>query len=270
MDTKGTIKFYKSDNILLSDSNYYKYIFKRTEKIVCTVFYLISHTDKGQNDIIGMSFMEIAKQTLDAVLRTLSCRSYTAQSELYAVLDKLIALESNVRLAQAAAILQEEVADLLSLEIETVLRGLRQYIGYEKSALSGLSSFDLEQAASPTENARDNVSRMRARAVPASGRKATDQEWNTNASPLPSAPQPSPSQTTPPRRRVKGQRTERQRMIKDMLASNRRSPIKDILAKMSDWSEKTIQREIVAMVSDGTIVKEGERRWSRYSLAPGA
>lgn len=267
MDIKGTTKFYKSDNILLSDSNYYKYIFKRTEKIVCTVFYLISHNDKGQKDTIEMSFMESAKQTLDAVLHTLSCRAYTAHSELYVVLDKLIALESNVRLAQAAAVLQEEVADLLSLEIETVLRGLRQYIGYEKSPVPGLSSFDLEQAVSPVA---DYASRSRARSVPTGTRKAHDRGWGTNVPPLPDVQQSLSSQIeSPPQKRAKGQRMERQRIIKDMLASSRRSTIKDIFVKMSDWSEKTIQREIVAMVKDGMIIKEGERRWSRYSLAPG-
>lgn len=42
--------------------------------------------------------------------------------------------------------------------------------------------------------------------------------------------------------------------------------IKDITDRIKDCSEKTIQRELIAMVSDSTLKKTGERRWSTYSL----
>jgi DNA-binding transcriptional ArsR family regulator len=50
---------------------------------------------------------------------------------------------------------------------------------------------------------------------------------------------------------------------------NDRGPsyIKDISTVIRDVSEKTIQRELAALVSEGIIERSGERRWSRYSLA---
>lgn len=42
--------------------------------------------------------------------------------------------------------------------------------------------------------------------------------------------------------------------------------IKDITDRITDCSEKTIQRELIAMVLDGTLKKTGERRWSTYSI----
>jgi len=42
--------------------------------------------------------------------------------------------------------------------------------------------------------------------------------------------------------------------------------IKDISSVMKDCSEKTIQRELIDLVQKGALRKEGERRWSRYSL----
>ncbi len=42
--------------------------------------------------------------------------------------------------------------------------------------------------------------------------------------------------------------------------------IKDISYEVSDCSEKTIQRELISLVADGVLEKQGERRWSRYSL----
>ena len=45
--------------------------------------------------------------------------------------------------------------------------------------------------------------------------------------------------------------------------------VKDISANIPYVSEKTIQRELLAMVAEGILVKRGERRWSTYSLRQG-
>lgn len=42
--------------------------------------------------------------------------------------------------------------------------------------------------------------------------------------------------------------------------------IKDISTLIRDISEKTIQRELQALVESGVVLKQGERRWSTYSL----
>ncbi len=42
--------------------------------------------------------------------------------------------------------------------------------------------------------------------------------------------------------------------------------IKDIAESVKDCSEKTIQRELLELVAKGVLKKEGERRWSKYSL----
>jgi hypothetical protein len=43
--------------------------------------------------------------------------------------------------------------------------------------------------------------------------------------------------------------------------------IKDISSQIQDCSEKTIQRLLIDMVTEGVLHKEGERRWSRYKIA---
>jgi DeoR/GlpR family transcriptional regulator of sugar metabolism len=42
--------------------------------------------------------------------------------------------------------------------------------------------------------------------------------------------------------------------------------IKDISNTVTDVSEKTIQRELMSLISEGQIKKTGERRWSKYAL----
>ena len=40
----------------------------------------------------------------------------------------------------------------------------------------------------------------------------------------------------------------------------------DIAQTIRDCSEKTIQRELIALIQGGIVKKTGERRWSKYSL----
>jgi hypothetical protein len=62
------------------------------------------------------------------------------------------------------------------------------------------------------------------------------------------------------------QRGDRRKIILEVLGSKGPSYIKDISTLMREVSEKTIQRELQALVATGAVRKEGERRWTRYSL----
>lgn len=42
--------------------------------------------------------------------------------------------------------------------------------------------------------------------------------------------------------------------------------VADVVHSIKGVGEKTIQRELLAMVSEGVLKKRGERRWSRYSI----
>lgn len=58
----------------------------------------------------------------------------------------------------------------------------------------------------------------------------------------------------------------RQNIILGLLKKKRELTIKDIASIIKDVSEKTIQRELISLISAGVLVKTGERRWSKYSL----
>jgi hypothetical protein len=61
-------------------------------------------------------------------------------------------------------------------------------------------------------------------------------------------------------------KTDRSQQIINLLKKDKVLTIKDFVNVIKDCSEKTIQRELLAMVAKGLIRKEGERRWSHYSL----
>ncbi len=59
----------------------------------------------------------------------------------------------------------------------------------------------------------------------------------------------------------------RRNAITKLLSKKSGLGIKDFAMSIKGVSEKTIQRELLAMVAQGLLKKEGERRWSTYSLA---
>lgn len=75
-------------------------------------------------------------------------------------------------------------------------------------------------------------------------------------------------QTRTPRtfKDIKAGKTNRRGLVLKLFKKNKELTIKDISREISGCSEKTIQRELIAMVSSGVLNKKGERRWSRYSL----
>lgn len=59
----------------------------------------------------------------------------------------------------------------------------------------------------------------------------------------------------------------RREIILTTIREKNNCSIKDIATKLPAVSEKTIQRELVAMTEEGILIKEGDRRWSTYRIA---
>jgi hypothetical protein len=65
---------------------------------------------------------------------------------------------------------------------------------------------------------------------------------------------------------IKDKKDTRQMKILTLLRAKSNLSIKDFASVIPECSEKTIQRELLELVEKGVIKKEGERRWSTYSL----
>lgn len=60
---------------------------------------------------------------------------------------------------------------------------------------------------------------------------------------------------------------DRREAILSVIRNKGKASIKDISTVMRGVSEKTVQRELLALIGSGTVLKQGVRRWSTYSLA---
>ncbi len=63
-----------------------------------------------------------------------------------------------------------------------------------------------------------------------------------------------------------GRKNQRNKDIFNLISRKGDVNIKDIASFIKGCSEKTVQRELNMLIKSGLIKKEGERRWSRYSL----
>lgn len=65
---------------------------------------------------------------------------------------------------------------------------------------------------------------------------------------------------------IQDKKDNRKIIIINLLKKDSNLTVKDFSRVITDCSEKTIQRELLDLVSKGILKKEGERRWSKYSL----
>jgi DNA-binding transcriptional ArsR family regulator len=159
-------------------------------------------------------------------------------------LYQLVDLESTVRLAEAADIIPMNLTQLLYEQLDGVQRYLQNH--YQSDSRIDFNS----QPSLPTTAVSKSV---RPTAAPASGatRKKTVR--------IPSGDISTDAYM------VYSQLTDRAARIRTVLEAKPQATIKDIAEIITDVSEKTIQRELNFLIEKGQVIREGERRWSRYS-----
>jgi hypothetical protein len=233
MEMKGTVSKTDNEKVMLEDVEYFKYIFKKTEKIACAVFYILRSDTLIRRDDALVSDIEGTARTLqDVSLESLRGTQDSAGRQGEVLRHALITLESKLRIAHAARLINQDHLEVFLHEIDSVQRTLRKYI---ESATANplLSELEVRQI-EPRER---KISRHQ-------------EERVRTASPV-----------------SLGQGTESRRTrVLNVLRDKGEATIKDIVEVVTDCSEKTIQRELISLIKDNVIVREGERRWSKYRL----
>ena len=137
-----------------------------------------------------------------------------------------------------------DVHGLLTLESEPVsLQKSRDR--WEQSSVESAVSSQQKQTIVPAQKPTPAVSEIR--------------KTNFNTTPT----QSTPSRTTN-HSHARPALNNRRQTILSFLKDKKVSGIKDIYSVVEGCSEKTVQRELAALVAEGRLRKEGERRWSTY------
>lgn len=256
MDSKRQSMTPEKDNIiqikrLSSDSDFFNNVFKRAEKIVSVIFYILSHIeDKKDNQRHIEIIKDRAFKTHEASLQTLELRLDQASQGLRQFQFTLVSLESTLRVAEAAGILPQNLNQLIFEQ----LIGVQRYLTHHYLNDEGLElSVDTVQLPESKMQKRGTPSTPRAEHKPSTQRR--------KAVAIPAGDISSDAYL------VYSKLTDRAERIKTVLEAKPQATIKDIAEIITDVSEKTIQRELNSLIEKGQVSREGERRWSRYSVS---
>jgi hypothetical protein len=230
MSEMNTIKDKKDTNILQKDIVELSYIYQKAERLVSGL-YVVTELIKD-TEPIKWKLRDIAS-------RLVTDMRENALDSMVSGIETIISL---LRVAGTTGLVSEMNFKLLSTE----------YSGFEARIKNGLNSisagaplpsdfFDIPEVKTVSEQ----IIRNHVRVI----KKMSHEERVSNI--------PGP----------KG--GDRRTIILDYLRGHPESTIKDVFTMTNlgkECSEKTIQRELVALVEEGVISRSGERRWSKYSF----
>lgn len=123
----------EKDNIiqikrLSSDSGYFNNVFKKTEKIVSVIFYVLSETKNDSvSDTHIQSIKDRALKTHESSLGTLRLQRHEQHEGLLRFQYDLVALESTLRIAEMAKIIPSDIFTLISEQLDGVQRYINNH-----------------------------------------------------------------------------------------------------------------------------------------------
>ena len=234
-----------------SAEDYLIYVFKKTEKIT-SALYLVSSLlkdeeplkweirDKGV-DLLSSSFMASSAVPGD--------KNSVIQSLFTAALETL----SLLNVARISHLISEMNHNILVREIDHVVALLRDRL----VANAESAGYVLSESFFKTPDLYSTGFKPSERSSSSTSAQGTSRPQNKK----------SLSDNLPQGQvDVQVKKTERQEAIVTILKGQSNLTIKDFSKVIKDCSEKTIQRELLQLVDRGIVKKEGERRWSKYSL----
>jgi hypothetical protein len=229
---------------LAANNDYYNSVFKKTEKTVSVVFYILSYIERNdQNEFHLKTISDRAMQVHEAALATLSLFESEAKEQIFPFQQSLVALEGALRISNAARVINDEVLALLLSEVDLVQRYLRNhFVGAIPLSVRGIGEGSVKSPSFATASTRRESTPRVARTSIPKGDISSDAHL------------------------VYSQLVDRGSRIKTVLEAKPGATIKDIAEVITDVSEKTIQRELNSLIEKGQVVREGERRWSKYSV----
>lgn len=231
---------------LSHNEDFYSHVFKRTEKLVSVIFYILSHIDKKDiNKTHTERIKDRALATHETALETLQLQEQDVQTGLETLQYALLRLDSTLRVAVSAHVLPQDLFQLTTEQID----GVQRYINNHYMSNQGFVFNTSDQILPASESSKPTA------------KQSTPRQSRPKKVSIPEGDISSDAYL------VYSQLTDRAERIKTVLEAKPQASVKDIAEVITDVSEKTIQRELNSLIEKGQVVREGERRWSRYSVA---
>lgn len=284
LDKSGTVDILKDDQHLL-------FLFKKTERIVAAMYVitgLFSDTEP-----LKWKLRDSGTVLLRCVLSINERSTVQSKESLSLIFAEIANIISLVDIAYVADLLSPMNFSVLKKELE-VVHGIVEgrwrvgssttssstvdasFFGIAKDLFSGSDATKNRTASSPSIVTNSYSGKAILESI-TDFERFTNIQKDTNKGQTISTYRKSYAKSSVLNQRtniVSGQlvsvsdtiKVARQKKVISILVDKKVATIRDFSSVINDCSEKTIQRLLIEMVHKGVLKREGDRRWSRYSV----
>jgi hypothetical protein len=256
-DTKEIIPAFEAKTDPFGGNVSGEHAYKRAERIVSALYLVTNHV--RYDEPLRMRLRSLGHEMLTEVIALRGGFRAATTDSLGAPLASVRECISLVQLLQIAGYVSSQNVSILTHALDELGQFL---VGAQHSNLSDTLQLSREDFL-PSE-------RQRTESVPSTYARLphnTPQPKQIGSSKVSHTTDAQARLPRPPGRSVQTEvHGERRKLIMDILAKSGPLGIKDISTQMVGCSEKTVQRELSVLIQESRIKKEGEKRWSSYSL----
>jgi len=223
---------------LISGDEHLFYVFKKTEKIV-TALYLVTNLIKD-NDPLKWEIRERCMSLISSTIALAGIDSQEKNSYMRFFLSSILETRTFINISFGSHIISKMNAEMIIGEIDALV------IHIKDRALDDASraGYVLSKSFFATEQPGRTDDKGQEKIVGESASNSFKKSNQSNVFP----------------------KDSRKSSILELLKKQPNQTIKDIVKDIPNCSAKTIQRELSDLVRSGMVKREGDRRWSRYSL----
>lgn len=254
---------------LFQKDSYLLFIYKKSERIISAV-YLVSNFFPD-SEPLKWQFRTIGVGVISHNL-SLTLNPLYRSERFYQLAAELVKLLSLLDISHLAGLISEMNFAILKKELESLLETLNMK-GFQPSARADKNSlFDKDFFTVPPDELSPSLSNIVPGGQVAGG---ASHPWPAQSQ----QPSDAPIGHSKGHPYLKDKQITigndlsgikdihaRQSSIIELLKTKSNLTIKDFSQIIKGCSTKTIQRELLKLVKIGVLKKEGERRWSRYSI----
>jgi len=233
---------------------------RRIKKITTALYVVTEHIDDLEN--LKRHIRQYTTDLLKVAHVPYNTNSEELEYRMSFILSYTDALMSFIEVAYAGQFISEGNAQLLLRELRSlsihVHHRYQDTVGGNQGSMSLADEVNIKDILSDKPSHDDTQSKTPSSKVSS---QPTTQKETKNSTTKEDA-QPATRSIPAPL----SSREERKEHIVAVIKKNDPASIKDIAMHINGCSEKTLQRDIKEMITEGRITKEGSRRWTTYRI----
>lgn len=260
-DHKGIKVFYGGliDNDIFSNSDDV-FLFKKGERIVAAMYMLTNLFPDSEP--LKWTIRQESRNLIKDIIEITSNKTIDTYSSIKEVQLKVTEISSYVSLSNAIGLMSNMNFTILNQELISFTNQIKEISKRHKKVNEDIGG-DFFEVERPREFIKDIKKTKRHQNVFNKEDKSQEFKIKSNQS-----TQNVLNTKTDKQIKVnKGlSNNDRINSIMNILKDKGKVSIKDIAQEIPEYSEKTIQRDLMNLIDKGVVEKEGERRWSQYYL----